>query len=476
MRKLQLAKIIIVALALLTPALSLLVFGLGEGFENRTRTEIPPVAELLKPDPAARASFAKALFETATVKQEAINVVSKAQLQLAEQIETPTVVSGEDGWLFFKPGLNLWHCSAHPGLKSRLDRVAFLFDLVSAAELPLVFAIAPNKASIERDKFGGRAEAYKQCYDVILSRFESISSAADSAHVVDHSAPMRAIVAAGRPAYLMWDTHWTEAAGFDAMNQLFEARPGEIGIPQRAVATERIPQQADLAAMLALDASHLPAIEAPQPEPIREAQQMPVAPLFLHDSFYERIMPYLVSRAPSASFERMQQYRLQTARETLDAASLVVFSAVQRNYPRYVWSREVLGWGGAIGDWILAGMNRASQSCQWGDTVKVVARRDPRSPGGLLFSIPRVFQSGAFCLRVRTSLPRPVRAMLQVSSSEWGMPEFSTGRMIETHFAQGNDVLGLIVPAGYGAEQYRLSLTGRLSASSRIDIEVAHLP
>ncbi|WP_157114520.1 hypothetical protein [Halioglobus japonicus] len=48
--------------------------------------------------------------------------------------------------------------------------------------------------------------------------------------------------------------------------------------------------------------------------------------------------------------------------------------------------------------------------------------------------------------------------------------------MIETHFAQGNDVLGLIVPAGYGAEQYRLSLTGRLSASSRIDIEVAHLP
>ncbi|AQA20013.1 hypothetical protein BST95_18945 [Halioglobus japonicus] len=155
-------------------------------------------------------------------------------------------------------------------------------------------------------------------------------------------------------AYLMWDTHWTEAAGFDAMNQLFEARPGEIGIPQRAVATERIPQQADLAAMLALDASHLPAIEAPQPEPIKEAQQMPVAPLFLHDSFYERIMPYLVSRAPSASFERMQQYRLQTARETLDAASLVVFSAVQRNYPRYVWSREVLGWGerSATGYWL----------------------------------------------------------------------------------------------------------------------------
>ena len=483
MKLIQVLKIFIVVLALASPGLMFIVGGAFEGFERKVQTGFPDPVSVLLPAPEPREQLADAIFERSAAKRWAIRFMNALYLHVFDFVETDTAISGSDQWLFYKPQLRAWDCDRHEALQIMLNRFSLLIDLVTAADIPVVFAHAPNKASIEREFLGRRAARYSDCYFEFEQQFADTVSAMDPRHFVDHSKVLRH-APGEKPTYLKFDTHWTWESGLKVMNQLFESRPGVLGIPlyQPEIKDELVYMDI-LNAMLLQDQevfTPVPVSVKPGSEEISSAQ-LANNVLFIHDSFYHRIFQYFVDRSPNARFQFPRPGADVDVKENLESADVIVVEIVQRDLLDFIWSDSYFGWGSVFAEWILEQMTTSTQECNWEGrkdllndpsgkhTIMgnlVATGKEPWLAGSekswILFQLPNDPVQGKLCLRVQLEVTEPGRTRLYFSApgATKRHPGFSDAFMVSKNLGRGQNTLALVLPETFRGKWIRLDPIG----------------
>jgi hypothetical protein len=472
-------KTFIVFFVLIVPGLVFVFTGPIKGFEQKQQIDFPNTSSIWLPAPKYREQFADAIFERSAAKRWSIQFMNALHLYGFGFIDTKSAISGSDQWLFYKPQFQAWGCDHHQLLQEKLNRFSLLVDLVSASEAPLVFALAPNKASIERDYLGGRTARYLDCYFGFERKFADRVSGMSPLHVVDHSAVLRH-PPEDEPTYLKYDTHWSRASGLKALNQLFESWPGVLGIPLYDPETKEMPSIMGILNKILL-LEHEEQIEAPVPvKPVsEELQAASLAPnvLILHDSFYYMITQYLVARSPNARLYHLGTGIGNDAREKLTQADIVVAEIAQRHFLDTVWSSRKLGWGGTFAEWLLEELAASSQQCHWEgakdlltDEVNqraimqnVAIRTELLSMKGsknsrVLFQIPNDLTSGRVCLRIILDIANSGKAKLFFSENDTTQQQaaYSEALMIAKNLTKGQNILALVLPDSYRGKWIRL--------------------
>jgi len=479
MKLIQVLKISIVLLALVAPGLIFVLTGPVTGFERKIQTDFPHPNSILLPELQYREQLADAIFERSAAKRWAIRFMNALYIHVFDFIETDTAISGSDQWIFYKPQLQAWDCNHHEVLQTKLDRFSFLVDLVSAAEIPLIFAHAPNKASVERDHLGGRAARYTDCYFRFEQRFTDVVSDINPSHFVDHSKVLNH-APGEQPTYLKFDTHWTWESGLKAMNQLFESRPGVLGIPlyQPEIKNEAVSMDILNAMLLQEQVEFIPVPVSVKPG-IEELQSARLAPnvLFIHDSFYRRILQYFIDRSPNARFQLPRPGSGVDVRENLDWADIVVVEMVQRDFLDFVWSGSYLGWGSIFAEWLLEEITTSAQQCVWEEAKDLLAglpdqrasmknlvttgkklRMAGSGKSQVLFHLPSDLVPGKVCLRVQLEVAGPGKARLYFSAPEATaqQPGYSNALMVSKNLSSGKNTLALILPENFRGKWIRL--------------------
>lgn len=479
MKLLQSLKIIIVFLALVTPGLIFVITGPVTGFEQKEQTVFPPYGLVLLPAPEYREQFADAIFERSAAKRWSVQFMNALHLYGFGFIDTGKAISGLDQWLFYKPQFEAWNCDRHAMLNKKLDRFSLLLDLVTASEIPLVFAHAPNKASIERDRLGGRTTRYLECYFRFEQQFTDAVSGMSPSHFVNHSGVL-SHAPGEKPTYLKFDTHWTREHGVHAMNQLFKSRPGVLGIPLYESNTKNAPAiTGTLSKILLLEHEELipvPVPVNPDPEAIRSAR-LASNVLFIHDSFYGRILPYLIRRSPNARFLLSGSDIGVQARESLNMADIVVVEMVQRHFLESIWSRSRLGWGGTFAEWMLEEMAASTQRCNWEDARDLfpalpdarVSMKNVETTGKNLrmtgsiksrvfFQVPNDLAAGRVCLSVQLEVAGSGKTNLYFSAPGGTEQQagYSDALMVSKNLKSGENTLALVLPEAFRGKWVRL--------------------
>jgi hypothetical protein len=129
----------------------------------------------------------------------------------AARVETPTVVLGKNGYLFYGDDFDA-ACENGREFRASLRRLAELARVIESSGRRAVFALGPNKSSVTADELpealprGACAARGIAAQNAVLDRVSD-----------PHFVPMRRQLArehaAGRQVYWKTDTHWTTAGG-----------------------------------------------------------------------------------------------------------------------------------------------------------------------------------------------------------------------------------------------------------------------
>ena len=479
MNFIQPLKILVVSLVLLTPGLWFVFTGPVPGFEQKQQTEFPRAASVFLPSPVYRVQMADAIFERSAARRFSIQTMNALHLYGFGFIDTAGAISGTGRWLFYKPQFRVWDCDRHQVLQRKLDRFTLINQLLTASDIPLVFALAPNKASIEREHLGGRTSRYLECYFKFEQQFTAATSNLNPRYFVDHSNVLSDLPA-GQSAYLQFDTHWTQASAVDAMNQLFESRPGVLGIPLYDPETRSEQAYMDILNLMLLleheETMTVPVSVKPAVEEI-EAAQLASNVLFIHDSFYGRILPYLRDRSPNAYFQQVLAGDDVPVRKNLDRADVVVVEMIQRDFLDFIWSDSIFGWGSIFAEWMLDEMAVATRQCNWASAEDLLSdrsegrtvMRNVQTPGEqlrmkgsqksrILFRLPDDMAPGRVCLRLQLDAldSGAVKLYFSAPGANRKQPGYSGAMMVSKRVDRGRNTLALVLPEAFRGRWLRL--------------------
>lgn len=255
-------------LALLAAPLAL---GLA-GWREIGAAPAPPLTEPRAFDAWYAASF--------PLRDLAIAANNRLRLTLLGESAVADVVVGEDGWLFYRPGLKD-RANASPLSESHLELLAQRLrqrrDWLASQGIDYIVAVAPNKSTLY--------DAYLPPLfqrEFVSSRLQRLAArmARESVTFLDLSVPLRQ-AGSERRTYAKTDTHWNDWGAFVGSREIVEAvrrRYPEVP-PLRAEdyrVVERTARGGDLTKMLRAG-DHLPEPEIAL-EPLEPNRARKMAP------------------------------------------------------------------------------------------------------------------------------------------------------------------------------------------------------
>ncbi len=143
-------KIGLFLLLLAAPVGSLLLFGAVGGF-GREQPDYPKFEELSRRK--ARDQFGDALLERSSAMKLAVKLQNFVTFRVIGFVDTRLVLSGKDGWLFYRPDFLDGACMDLDKAVVQFRQLAVLMDLARASGLDMRLSLSPNKATIYPDKF-----------------------------------------------------------------------------------------------------------------------------------------------------------------------------------------------------------------------------------------------------------------------------------------------------------------------------------
>lgn len=442
---------------LAAPVIGFATIGAIPGFEQRPLTAFPAIEATLRPAPEARAQLADAIFERSAAKREAVRFRNRASLSLFGAIETDRVVSGAPGWLFVKGQFERFDCARHSDLRDSLRRFILMAQFAEANDVPVRFAIAPNKASAEREAVRGRAAIYAACYDKIESEIRSAIRAADSPVIIDH---LDAVLAARGDdrLYMKTDTHWTRATGVRALAQLARSLPEAFPGEPEVVRMQDIPVATDLWNGMLVQKG----VE-PQPTPVlvRNPTRGPSAPsvLLVHDSFYRRMRTEFAAWARDVRM--LNRNEVAPTDADLSDIDYLVVERVERVILERAMRADGFGWTSPIGRFLFRrAAKTANAQCDWSRATNALAALPPQDvrraslDGGTLTTtggdpqahLPPLASLGGPCVAVDIELPAPGVVQLFISTEDAPGRRFTEGASIIRQLPAGRHTVRFIMP------------------------------
>ncbi len=332
---------------------------------------MPTTAAVLSDDPRGRRNLSDAILDRSALKRQAVAWHNRLLYGVLGYIDVPLVISGRDGWLFYRPQFGSSTCLSERAVAETLVHIQTLADLAAAAGLRLVVAAAPDKSTIYPEQLHPRARAYWQCKLDSATHWRRLRQELAPA-VVDLGA---AIVEARRSLpdhmYFTTDTHWTRLGAALGRRQLIEALAGEpVALPPPQVIGETL-RKTDLDTMMLLD---LP----PEPGPdiasdvegqlADSARHMNFGALaIVHDSFVAIWRDDFIADLPGTYLHNARASPEQV-RVAFDEADTALFVVVERNLMAN--GGGVSGWMDKVGRGIVARNERVADGCSWSAPVE----------------------------------------------------------------------------------------------------------
>ncbi len=442
----------------------ILVYGPAQPYEQRAQTGMPDPMLTIAPEGEAREQLADAIFERSDLRRMAISTKNTLMFEALGFADADEVVSGAPGWLFYKPEIASWTCPQLDANRRDIEAVVMLGEIAAAAHLPFVLAIAPNKASVERDAVQGRAALLLDCYFETADYLERRLAEANLPSILHHTPLVRALGKTG-DTYFRTDTHWLPVTGFLAAGDLMRrfgrpgfpaSFPGNLPLEPRAK-----PRATDLRRMLLIS----PDETSPVPDLSSEPALSAIAAnridgpktLIVHDSFYAQIGGTLEAMIGNAQLLHIEDNRRQVPEALADTERLIV-STVERALLSRVRSDSYIGWLSPIGRWVTDGADIAADQCQWDQAVDLQAsslsapENPPQGRDGQIPIYPSVeftapaFAGASSCLRVEieTSLPDVAHVFFETADAEH---RYLEQRAVRREIGAGMQRIQLVVPA-----------------------------
>ncbi len=217
--------ITIFIILLVSPMAGRLYAPLEQPYGQKPFSKIPDVRATLKShSPKEFNAFTKFLFERAPLTKISISNKNKFIYNNFGYIDNDLIISGKDGWLFYKKQFNNGKCLKEKDIIKTANRMRVLKALSQTINIPIYFSISPNKSTIYPEKLSPRAYNLTHCVtqNANLLRETIISRVPD---FIDHATP---ILAAKKnhqnkhdtDLYFHTDTHWNSIGMYYAMRQM----------------------------------------------------------------------------------------------------------------------------------------------------------------------------------------------------------------------------------------------------------------
>lgn len=328
-------------IALTGPAASLVLFGPPEPYEGRAFTDVPSLYAILADDGAARGRLGRAWSDRLPVRKASIAAVSAVQYDIFGFIDTPRVVSGTDGFLFFKPSLESYACAQRGYIDAQLRASGLLVSLARAADIDLFITMSPNKATVRTAELGGRAALYADCYAEMSKHVSAQLTRIGNGRFVSHFESIVASASTTGYDYFEKDTHWMEHQHASAIADVFMMLRPQVRIDSTGFPT--VPgtrDDPDLSRMLLLDHDEFALRLDPEAfqRIIRQTGPVLDTGVVIHDSFYNAMRPFLRSALPNTAFfaaadvdPRSNERSAQALGAALERADFVLVNVVERN-------------------------------------------------------------------------------------------------------------------------------------------------
>jgi hypothetical protein len=441
---LKIAAFVMVATA---PVIGLVFGGAVSPYGQKPHARFPDVLRVIEGKRGAFDQVGKAVLDRSPVTEAAIRLKGLIGYGGFDYIDTDRIISGRDGWLFYKEEFSGGRCLQAEELSAALDQVGAMIETAGAAGLDLVVGISPDKGSIYPEYLNPLARRYWAC-KIENSQLWRRLLAKEFGHVLDHAVPLlREKIREPRARlYFKTDTHWTPFGAALALRQVI----GAVGQRQSLVLPPPLPTGRTLARptdmanemLLLPGAEDYDEIDSTIENRLSQTADIPRRQtVVLHDSFYYVLRPSLSANFPGARFFHLEQDATEY-RPLLASAERIIVNSAERGFLSRV-SGGTLSWSGPLGQAILDRSAKVAGGCTDLRTI------DPVGPlGGAL--IPVAIGDAAMrpCLRVDIEAAQSADLVIRLPTASQSMADVPTGGTIRKSIAAGRQTVMLALPDG----------------------------
>lgn len=224
MKLANLATAAVFAVFLAAPIGGLAVFGPHEMAEKVVTAGELTSSRLLVPDDDYRNDVARRLVSNSPVGMDAISAKNSLDFKVFGFVNTSQVISGERGWLFYKPGFQDGQCMTDRDAGVILGRIEAIRVIALGAGIDFRMSVSPDKEVVYPERLSPAAEAAAGCKILSSRKWRKLaevsgSSVIDHFKVMDHDFTDDLL-------YFKTDTHWNELGKIRAFRQLVRELTG----------------------------------------------------------------------------------------------------------------------------------------------------------------------------------------------------------------------------------------------------------
>lgn len=483
MKLANLATAAVFAAFLAAPLGSLAIKGLDPAAEKVVTMAELTSAQIVTPDDKYRNDVARRLVTNSPVGMDAIRTKNTLDFKVFGFVNTAQVISGERGWLFYKPGFRDGECLSDRDIGVGLARIEAMRTLAGAVGIDFRVSVSPDKEVVYPEKLGPAAEAAAGCKIRTSRRWRELAAASGSS-VIDHLDAMGHNYTDDL-LYLRTDTHWNELGKILSISQIAKAYLGkELKAP--AVASSEARRNTDMTKNL-LRVSYEEEFKIYKDFAAGElgkisGDRLPSA-LVLHDSFYASAKPLLegIFVKPIFLSYGAADFDAQVKAEFAKRPAHVLANSVERElFPR-VLGREI-SWARGVGAAILDVNSSAARECAVSDAARdslTMKNMTELKAGDFDAGIdPQIYimlpSQGRPCVRVsyETSVKQRGSVFLPIQNNSAYLEGFS----LTFTDAPGPRDFGIILPEDFKGTVLRIDPIGANGPVSKLKIQTGFLP
>jgi hypothetical protein len=204
-RRLRVLPAVWLLVLLAAPAVAWLLGARQPLLENHPKASFPAVNRSSLGDPATFARLDSALFDQLPLRQTALDLHTRIELDLFHHSPNPQVALGRNGWLYYMPELNTCRPEGKP-IGDPADAWEMLARTLRAAGYRPIVAAPGSKLLIHARDAPTLDDRETRCVRALERHIAARLAEIPGGLSID--AQLRRLEATGRPTFLRDDSHW----------------------------------------------------------------------------------------------------------------------------------------------------------------------------------------------------------------------------------------------------------------------------
>jgi hypothetical protein len=395
-------------LIIAAPLATLLIGGSVAPYGKRQHPDFPKLSRILRGKPGALDKLGDALLKRSRATVLAIATKNWLSADVYGFVDTKEVVSGLDGWLFYKAQFKCWNEADY---SRAIARANLLRELASAAGIEFIMAVAPDKAVIYPEYLHPHARRYTACKAATAAALRR-AIARDAPWIIDHGQALLADKNSTGGAHKLFfhtDTHWTPLGASLGLRQLLNAMFPQSAVPASPKLTGKLlSRETDLPWMLLLRQSEqydeVAGITKHELSGIDSAS-LSQETFILHDSFYLPLLTEFTGIFPNSVAHRIVDNNVPLP-DLVGTAKRVIVSTVERGFIERIEIGNLSPEGSLTKAILARNMQRAEQ-CDFTAAAPAPVHRSgdveatAAMPGdGVSLTVPLIGPNTLPCLRI----------------------------------------------------------------------------